>query len=141
MNKYQLLILLNMPFVIFGLLKTYSLHASGSLSRLAYGIRMVFWLVVGTGILFTQQIYSFLVHRSLTDSLPPTLLDVTELTGLVLCITLCLRLYTKLDVAEKRLSDMHERLSIELSTKNIIYSPREPISEQYQTFKNDKSTS
>lgn len=117
MNKYNLLILLNMPFVIFGIFKTYSLHASGSLSRLAYSVRMVFWIILGVCILFTKQIYSFLVYRSLTDSLPPTLLDVSEITGLVLCASVCLRLYSRLDSTEKRLSDMHERLSIELSTK------------------------
>ncbi|HWZ65806.1 MAG TPA: hypothetical protein VNX65_03335 [Patescibacteria group bacterium] len=119
MNKYNILILLNMPFVIFGLFKTYSLFANGSLSRLAYTIRTVFWLVVAVGILFVKPIYSFLVYQSLTDSPPPNLLDIAEITGIVLCVTVCFRLYSKLESAEKRLSDLHERLSIELSTRKL----------------------
>lgn len=118
MNKYNILILLNMPFVIFGLFKTYSLFASGSLSRLAYTIRLIFWLIVAVGILFVKPIYSFLVYRSLTDSLPPSLLDIAEITGIVLCVTICFRLYSKLESTEKRLSDLHEKLSIELSKKD-----------------------
>lgn len=125
MNKYNILIALNMPFVIFGLFKAYSLYKTGSLSRPGYSLRLTFWAIVAIGIIFVQPIFNFLENRDLTDSVPPSLLDVVEITGIVLCMTICSRLYGKLEVAEKRLSDLHEKLSIELSV-NASPVPEKP---------------
>lgn len=116
MNKYNILIALNLPFVIFGLFKAYSLYKSGSVSRPAYTLRVTFWAAVAIGILFVQPVFNFLEDRSLTDSVPPSLLDVVEITGIVFCVTVCSRLYGKLEATEKRLNELHQRLSIELST-------------------------
>lgn len=117
MSKYTLLIILNMPFVAVGLLKTYRMFQVGRLSRAGLVMRVIFWLTVACGIVFVREIYTFLVSHSLTDSTPLSLTDVVMITGVIFCLSFCLRLYTKNEALEKRLNDLHEKLSVELSLK------------------------
>jgi len=51
----------------------------------------------------------------LTDSTPLSLPDVVLATGVMLAFSLCIRLYSKFDAMDKRLSDLHEKLSINSS--------------------------
>jgi hypothetical protein len=112
MDKYVILLLLNLPFVLFGLLKVVMLYHTKSLSRIGFLSRILFWLIILAGLVFAQEIYNYLNTNGLTDSTPLSLADVILTTGVILCLTLCFRLYAKNDAMEKRLSDLHEKLSV-----------------------------
>jgi hypothetical protein len=118
MDKYTLLILLNMPFVIFGLINAFILYRDSSLGRFSLFIRIVFWTLIALGLIFAQQVYNFLVRNDLTNSQPLSLADVVLVTGVNFCMFLSLRLYTRLEHTERRLTDLHEKLSIILSEKD-----------------------
>jgi len=112
MDKYQLLFVLNIPFVIFGLLKALMAYRTRSLDRLTFGLRVLFWIAVFLLLIFAHSIYDYLFRHGLTDSSPLSLPDVVLATGMMLCLSLCVRLYAKTDAMDKRLSDLHEKLSI-----------------------------
>ncbi len=80
-------------------------------------LRLIFWLGIGAGIIFAQQIYNFLVHNDLTNSTPLSLADVVLVTGVNFSLFLTIRVYTRLDHTERRLSDLQEKLSIRESVK------------------------
>lgn len=118
MDKYTILILLNLPFVLFGLLKAVVFYKEGVYGRLAFAIRVVFWLIIILGLFFAQDIYTYLVSQNLTDSAPISLADVVLVTGINLCLFLSIRLYSRVEQLEAKLFEMQEKLSIELSKKN-----------------------
>lgn len=118
MNKYLLLLLLNTPFVFFGLVKSMALYRTHKISRISLIFRLLVWLSVFIVLLFSQKIYTFLLSHNLTDSSPLSLPDVVLATGMVLSLSLCLRLYARIDTLEKKVSDLHEVLSIITSIKN-----------------------
>lgn len=117
MDKYTLLLLLNVPFVLFGIIRAFVMHHEGLLQRLGLGIRLAFWIIILFGLIFTEEIYNFLFKNNLTDTNPLSLADVVLVTGILFCFSLCLRAYAKADALERRLSDLHEELSVLNSKK------------------------
>ena len=112
MDKYQLLLILNLPFVIFGVLKALMSYRTKTSDRLTLYLRLVFWLAVLLVLIFAQNIYNYLYNHGLTDSSPLSLPDVVLVTGVMLCLSMIVQLYSKFDALDKRLSDLHEKLSI-----------------------------
>ena len=117
MNKYVILIIFNLPFVIFGIASALSRYKESSLGRLSLLIRLVFWIIIGLGIVFAQQIYNYLVRNDLTNSQPLSLADVILVTGVDFCLFLTIRIYSRIDHLERRFSELQEQLSITLSKK------------------------
>lgn len=115
MSKYLILAIFNLPFVIFGIISAVARYKESSLGRFSLALRLVFWISIGAGIIFAQQIYDFLVSNDLTNSTPMSLADVVLVTGVNFCLFLTIRVYTRLDHTERRLSDLQEKLSIILS--------------------------
>jgi len=117
MDKYTLLIILNVPFVIFGYIKAATMYKSGSTRHVGFILRILFWTLILIGLVFTHEIYNFLNTNKLTDSTPLSLADVVLATGVIFSLFLSMQLYTKVDALEKRLSDLHEKLSINSSIR------------------------
>ncbi len=123
MDKYVLLFVLNIPFVIFGVLKAVMAYRTKTIDSLTFVLRLVFWGLILTVLIFAQSIYEYGFRHGWTDSSPLSLFDVVLATGILLCLSLCVGLYAKVDALEKRLSDLHERVSIILSTKDKDKDP------------------
>lgn len=115
MSKYTLLVLLNAPFVIFGILKAIAGYKRGGINRAGLATRLLFWVSVLLGLVFAEDIYSYLVSNGLTDSDPLSIADVVLVTGLSFCLFLIIRLYAKIEGQQRRFDLLHEKLSIELS--------------------------
>lgn len=117
MDKYTILIILNLPFVLFGITHAFLRYKEGLSGRFSFWIRLAFWLFVSAGLVGAKYLYNLLVGNNLTDSTPLSLADVILFTGLSVCLFLTIRAYTKLDHTEKRLSELQERLSVILSER------------------------
>lgn len=115
MDKYTLLIILNLPFVIFGLIKAFVMYKEGTVRRVGLFNRLLFWGIILAGLVFAETLYNFLFSNQLTDTTPLSLADVVLVTGIMLALSLCIRLYAKIDILERKVSDLHEELSITLS--------------------------
>lgn len=115
MTKYELLFLLNIPFVVFGIARIVIALKKGESRPIGMLVRLSFWLMILAGLLFSEDIYNFLVVRGLTDSTPLSIADVILVTGINLCFALIIRLYAKIEKQERRFIDLHESISIKLS--------------------------
>jgi hypothetical protein len=118
MDKYQLLFILNVPFVFFGVLKAVMVYKTKSVDRLTFILRVLFWVLILLVLILARGIYDYLFTHGLTDSTPLSLPDVVLATGVMLCFSLTVRAYSKMDAMDKRLSDLHEKLSILNSEKD-----------------------
>lgn len=117
MDKYSLLIILNAPFIIFGVLRAFVSYQKGLVKVPGLIGRLLFWLIIFLGLFFAEEIYNFLVLRRLTDSSPLSIADVVEMTGITFCIAMIMRLYAKQDSTELELTKLQQALSILLSEK------------------------
>lgn len=118
MDKYVLLFILNVPLVFFGILKSVMVYRTKDVGRITFILRLMFWVLLLLVLIFAHGIYDYLNRHGLTDSTPLSLPDVVLATGVMICLSLCVRLYSKVDAMDKRLSDLHEKLSIYTSNKD-----------------------
>jgi hypothetical protein len=118
MDKYTLLLILNLPFIFFGAYKALMLYRTSKIDRISFFVRFTFWVIVLFGLIFAKKIYDYLTARGLTDSTPLSLPDVVLVTGVVTAIFMCFRLYAKIDALESRLSQLNEKMSVIVSTES-----------------------
>ena len=117
MDKYTLLILLNIPFVLVGLVRASELHHKKIISRSGLIIRVAFWLLVLTGLIFVEPVYRYLFVGGLTDSDPMSIIDVVLITSVLFSLSIITRLYSRVEALERKLTDFHEKISVLHSNK------------------------
>lgn len=117
MSRYTVLLLLNTPFVLAGIINGLVAYKLKRTSRLRFVVQILFWIVLFTALLLAQPIYEFLFSHNLTQTEPLSLFDVIQITGVVFVFYLANRSRIKIDSLERRVQDLHQELSIKLSDK------------------------
>lgn len=112
MNKYILLLLLNLPLLLVGILGAITSYKTSRISRNKCVVQVVSWLLVGIGLLCVEPVYNALIRNSLTDSPPLSLFDIALLSALLFCLLLIKQANEKIDLLGKKFSRMHENIVI-----------------------------
>ncbi len=115
MSRYLILIILNTPIVIAGLLNALVDYKTKKFPRKKFIIQLSIWLVIFLGIASTKFIYDSLFSNHLTATEPLSLFDVIEITGIILVLFMANRTRIKLETLERRVNNLHKELSIRLS--------------------------
>jgi len=117
MSRYFLLFLLNLPFVLMGLLSAVTQYKLGRSTK-KHAISLIsLWVIILVGLSLTEPIYSWLFANNLTVSEPLSLFDVIQITAIVIVFYIANRSIAKVAMLEKRVQDLHQELSIKLSKK------------------------
>jgi hypothetical protein len=111
-NKYALLIMVNSPLIVFAVLMAVTSYKTGRSTRRRCTVLVVFWLLVGIGMLFVEPAYNSLVRANLTESPPLSVFDIILLTALIFLMLLLVQLYDKLTNLSRKVSKMHEGIAI-----------------------------
>ncbi|MCB0538107.1 MAG: DUF2304 family protein [Bacteroidetes bacterium] len=117
MDKYTLLLILNLPIALMGLLAVLEQYHKKRIGKISLILKTMFWLSVIIGLLFSDTLYEYLVANSLTDSTPLSIMDVVLITGLNVSLVMHSSQFIKLDNLERQINELHEILSIKLSKK------------------------
>lgn len=115
MSRYLILVLLNLPLILAGLLGSLIDFKTNKINRSKYIFQTVLWLLIFAGLALTEVVYNFLYTHHLTKTNSMTLFDVIEITGIIYILFMANRSRIKLDSMERRMQDMHQELSIKLS--------------------------
>lgn len=91
---------------------SYKLNRS---SKRRFIFRVTVWIIIFGGLLFTEVIYNFLFSNQLTHTEPLSLFDVIQITGIIFTFFIANQAYTRTDALERRVQDLHQELSIQLS--------------------------
>lgn len=117
MSRYVLLLLLNLPFVLMAILSVITQYKLGRTSRRRLIIQITLWLMMIISLALAQPFYEWLLNHNLTDTEPLSLFDVIQITAIVVLFYVSNRMRAKLEVVERRVQDLHQELSIRLSSK------------------------
>ena len=115
MSRYLLLFLLNLPLIVIavgGLVVKLKLK---KISGKRFFVYMCFWLLILAGLILAQPIYEYLFANNLTETEPLSLFDVVQLTAIISILFALVRVRTRLELTERRLNDLHQEISIQLS--------------------------
>ena len=118
MDKYTLLLILTIPFVLYGLFNILLAYKLKRLRPRQALLRLIFWLILLIGIVFAKPIYDLIYERRLTDSPPLSIFDVMLAAGIMLSLSLVTRAHSRAAELENKITELHEKLAIRLSGDN-----------------------
>lgn len=114
MSKYLLLVLINAPIVLVGIVRAVTRYKfkPARISKNKMLFEVVIWLLVGVALSLAQPLYNAAVRYNLTDSTPMSLFDVAVLTLFVFALLLIVETNEELTSLKKTVSRLHEKLAI-----------------------------
>jgi hypothetical protein len=111
-NKYALLVIINAPLIVVAVLMALTSYKTGRSTRRRCTVLVTFWLLVGVGMFFVEPAYNLLVRANLTESPPLSVFDIILLTAILFQLLLMVQLYERLTNLSRKVSRMHEGISI-----------------------------
>ena len=115
MGRYDLLLLLNLPIVVFGLARAISMHQQASINRFSLALRLSFWTAILLSLIFSRRIYGWFYRNHLVHSSTLGVTTIILSTGILFSLFLSIRIYARLETVEKQQADLLTRLAILLS--------------------------
>jgi hypothetical protein len=112
MNKYMLLVLVNLPLILVGIVSAIADYKTGRITRNRCIFQTVTWLIVGLLLVLVQPVYEVLVTANLTNSPPLSIFDIVLLSVILFCLLLIKRTNEKADLLGKKITRMHENIVI-----------------------------
>lgn len=112
MNKYVLLVLINVPLIMLGIISAITGYKTSRISRNRAMFQILMWLFIGLLLVAVQPFYDILVKSHLTDSPSLSVFDIVLLSAVLFCLLLVKRTNEKVDVLRKKVSRMHENIVI-----------------------------
>ena len=117
MSRYFLLFLLNLPFIMLAILGAITQYKLNRSSKKRLILQVSGWSLVLIGLASAEFIYNWLFQNKFTQTEPLSLFDVIQITAVVIVFYFANRSRAKIEVLEKRVQDLHQELSIQLSQK------------------------
>lgn len=115
MSRYTILVILNTPLIIAGILNALVAYKISKISTRRFVLQIIFWLFIFAGLVAAEPIYRFLFSNNLTATEPLSLFDVFQITGIIAVFFMANRSRTRVYTLERRVQDLHQELSIKLS--------------------------
>lgn len=115
MSRYLLLFLLNIPFVVAGIVSVIVSYKMNRSTKRRLISQLVLWFIVLAGLISAQPLYEWLFSHNLTMSEPLSVFDVIQITAIVIVFYIANRSAVKVVALEKRVQDLHQEISIKLS--------------------------
>lgn len=117
MSRYLLLFLLNLPFILAGILSAITQYKLKRTEKKRFIGQVFIWLILLIGLATAEPLYNWLFSSGLTQTESLSLFDVVQITAIILLLYIANRTRLKLETVERRLNDLHQELSIKLSKK------------------------
>ena len=116
--RYVILVLLNLPIILLGLLNIVTKYKMKRVSRRHFVKQLTMWIIILVVLIGSFPIYNILVGRSVLDSIDLSVFDIAQTTAIVFLFYIVNDQRQKAEHAERRLRDLHQELSIILSQKH-----------------------
>ena len=117
MSRYLLLVLLNLPLILSALFASLVDYRMNKISFRKYVFRTLLWFLILAGLISAKFVYDFLAINNLSQTEPLSLFDVIQITGVITVLFMANRSRIKIESLERRVNDLHQELSIKLSSK------------------------
>lgn len=117
MSRYLILFIITLPFIILAITGIVTRFKMGIISKRRTTYQIIFWLLILFGLAAADPFYNWLIANNLTVTDSLSLFDVVQLFFIIFLLYVINSQSIKQEQTEKRLNDLHQELSIRLSTK------------------------
>jgi hypothetical protein len=112
MSRYVLLVIINIPLLVVGIVSALTHYNTRRISKKRCIAEVVFWVLVGIGLIFVEPVYNVLVRHNLTNSTPMSLFDMILLTLILFCLLFIKSTNERTASLQRKISRMHENIAI-----------------------------
>lgn len=112
MSRYILLVLLNLPLLLVGIISTITDYKTSRISRRKYRLGLLLWAVAAICLVMTEPTYNALIRYNLTNSTPMSLFDIVLLTIVLYCLFLIRQANIRTTLLSRKLARLHENLAV-----------------------------
>lgn len=116
--RYLILVLLNIPVILLALVGIITQYKLRKVSRQRFRHQLILWLVLLVVLAVSFPVYNHLSGRQPFDSSDLSVFDIVQTTAIVALVYVVNTQRQRVEATERRLNDLHQELSIKLSTKN-----------------------
>lgn len=116
--RYAFLILLNLPITFMAMLNILTQYKLGKISKRRFKHQFAFWFLILLGLVLSFPAYNMYTGRALLDSDQLSVIDIAESTVIIYLVYIINDHRRKLEHNERLVRDLHQELSIRLSTTN-----------------------
>lgn len=116
--RYIILVLLNLPVILLALLNIITQYKLGKVTTQRLRHQIFMWVVILIVLICSFPVYNLLIGKPLLDSSELSLFDIFQTTVIVYMIYVLNRQRQRFELNEKQARDLHQELSIKLSTKS-----------------------
>jgi len=113
--RYALLVLLNMPVVLFAFTNILVQYKMRKISVGRFRQQITLWLIIFVALVGSFPIYNHAIGNPPLDSSELSLFDIAEMTAIIYLIYAVNNQRRKIEQAEKIIRDLHQEISIKLS--------------------------
>ncbi|MDB5162039.1 MAG: hypothetical protein JWM52_547 [Candidatus Saccharibacteria bacterium] len=114
--RYIILILLTLPIVLLALTNIITQYKTAKITKYRFKYQIVLWLAILIVLVGSFPVYNYLVGNPILDAHELSLFDVAQTTALVYLFYFVNNLRRKNEQNEITLRELHQELSIKLST-------------------------
>ena len=115
--RYLILVLLNMPIILLVLFNIITQFKLKRVTKKRFQNQIMLWLLIFIVLVLSFPLYNYLAGKPLLDSAELSLFDIVQTTAIIIVFYIVNRQRQKIETAEKTIRDLHQELSIRLSTK------------------------
>lgn len=116
--RYAFLVLLNLPIIFLALLNILTQYKLRKISARRFRHQFTFWLLILLVLVLAFPLYNHFTHRALLESSQLSFMDISESTVIIYLVYIINNHRRKIEQNERLLRDLHQELSILLSSEN-----------------------
>jgi hypothetical protein len=116
--RYALLLLLTAPTVLMALLNIFTQYKMKRISKPRFVQQFMLWILISTLLLASFPVYNLVNDKPLLYSKGLSLLDILQTTAIVYLVYIINNFRRKIEQNERTIRDLHQEISINLSSRN-----------------------
>ena len=114
--RYLVLVLLNVPIILLALINIITQYKLHRVSVTRFRHQLLIWLIILIVLIGSFPLYNILTNKPLLDSSELSAFDIVQTTAIVLLFYIFNNQRQRQDQTDRRLRDLHQALSIKLSS-------------------------
>lgn len=115
--RYLILLLLNVPIISIALLNLITRFKLRRITKRRFRVQMILWAILLVILIFSFPLYNLLTNKPPLDSQELSLFDIVQTTAIIFLVYVVNSMRLKSEWNEKRIRELHQEISIKLSSK------------------------
>lgn len=116
--RYIVLVLLNLPIVMSALVNIITQYKLGKISTGRFRHQIIIWLTILIVLVCSFPLFNIVTGRPPLDSYELSLFDIVQTTAIIFLLYTFNSQRQRSDQVERRLRNLHQEMSIRLSSEN-----------------------